>query len=205
MKLSNQTRSKISASIKKVHATGRKMDGSKAAYSKASPVLSSLDGIGKKVTAPQTYVNVPLTSTPVTAKAGMFGKAAKKVRTKVSGAGKAIKRKAAKVKNTAKRAAKSVKTATAQAMRNVNQSVRKAAASVKKAAKAAGRAVKVRTVKTGQAIKRAGKYVKRKALGAGRSIKSGFKKTGAAVASPFKKAYRGIRSFKLPTFRKRAA
>ena len=48
MKLTSQTRSKISASIKKVHATGRKMDGSKAAYSKASPVLSSLDGIGSQ-------------------------------------------------------------------------------------------------------------------------------------------------------------
>ena len=48
MKLSNQTRSKISASIKKVHATGRKMDGSKALYSKSSPVLSSLDGIGSQ-------------------------------------------------------------------------------------------------------------------------------------------------------------
>ena len=47
MKLTSQTRSKISASIKKVHATGRKMDGSKAAYSKSSPVLSSLDGIGR--------------------------------------------------------------------------------------------------------------------------------------------------------------
>ena len=42
-----QTRRKISSSIKKVHATGRKTDGSKALYSKSSPVLSSLDGIGR--------------------------------------------------------------------------------------------------------------------------------------------------------------
>ena len=46
--MKSMTRSKISASIKKVHATGRKMDGSKALYSKSSPVLSSLDGIGSQ-------------------------------------------------------------------------------------------------------------------------------------------------------------
>ena len=57
MKLSTQTRKHISSSIKKVHATGRKMDGSKAAYSKSSPVLSSLDGIGRSTVLSEAAVS----------------------------------------------------------------------------------------------------------------------------------------------------